>query len=336
MKYLLIGDSHWGISNCNQRMIQQNIEVWDYILKISESRKVDAILEAGDFLDKRKDIDAQLLQTIKQEVLDKLTCPLYLLVGNHNTYYKTTSLVNNIEAFNNYNKFINIVDKPLNLNNVISIIPWVDDSNIAEITKYITKDTNKYCLGHFEFNGFPFDKTTVSECKEKISRSSFNMYGRVLSGHYHIQSKKDNVIYLGTPCQLTWIDENIEKYIYILDTETDELEEILIPYTLYHKYDLEKYEDIVPSFLSGKRVIFYYDDNIEKDYFNSLQTRIQQLGTDSVQFIKRKNTNIKKQELVLDEQKPLLDNILDYIENIKPDNQNEIEFLIKKIYNPNI
>ena len=135
MKYLLVGDSHWGISGCNQSMIQQNINVWNYIFSIAESHNVEAIIDCGDFLDKRKEIDANLLDIINKNVMEKLPCPLYLTVGNHNLYYRDNSLVNNISIFKKmFPNDVEVVDKPMSLE-TIDLIPWVNKDNVDEISK---------------------------------------------------------------------------------------------------------------------------------------------------------------------------------------------------------
>ena len=161
-KYLIAGDSHWGISGCNQSMIEQNIKVWNYIFEIARDYGVEAIIECGDFLDKRKEIDANLLDIINKNVMEKAPCPLYMLVGNHNLYYRDNSLVNNISIFQKmFPHSVTVVDKFTSIG-TIDLVPWVNKDNVEDITKKILSSTNLYCVGHFELNGFNFDVTLNS------------------------------------------------------------------------------------------------------------------------------------------------------------------------------
>lgn len=335
-KYLIAGDSHWGISGCNQSMIEQNIKVWNYIFEIARDYGVEAIIECGDFLDKRKEIDTNLLDIINKNVMEKAPCPLYMIVGNHNLYYRDNSLVNNISIFQKmFPHSVTVVDKFTSIG-TIDLVPWVNKDNVEDITKKILSSTNLYCVGHFELSGFPFDKVreaTVNE--ERISKSLLSRtYKKVFSGHYHIRSEKDNIMYVGTPHQLTWIDEGVEKYIYILDDVSGELTELVVPFEMFKQIEIK--EDNWKSYcnddLKNKKVRIIYEDTFDTKLFNDIQTQFIQINPD-IQFIRKTTPKPKEVEIKLDESKNLLDSILDYVKNIQPENQDKVESLIKKVYN---
>lgn len=333
-KYLLVGDSHWGISGCNQSMIEQNIKVWNYIFDIAKDYQVDAIIDCGDFLDKRKEIDANLFRIILDNVISKLDRPLYMLVGNHNLYYRDNSSVNNISIFKDC-PYVFIVDKFTKLNN-IDLVPWVNKDNVDDITMEIKHTMNDYCVGHFELNGFNFDKVRVAQVnEERISKSLLSQkYNKVFSGHYHIRSEKDNIMYVGTPHQLTWIDEGVEKYIYILDTDSGDLIELVMPFEMFKQVEIKEdnWKDYCNDNLKDKKVRVVYEDTFDSKLFNDIQTQFIQINPD-IQFIRKATQKHKEVEIKLDESKNLLDSILDYVNNIKPENQDKIESLIKKVYN---
>jgi DNA repair exonuclease SbcCD nuclease subunit len=331
-KYLLVGDSHWGMSNNNQRLIQQNIDVWNYILTIAKEYKVAGIIETGDFFDKRKEIDMQLLSTIKNEVISKLEVPLYCIVGNHNSYFKDTNRVDNLTVIEG--GLVKVIRTPTKIDN-IDLIPWITKENVNDIQTFILGSNSKFCVGHFEFNNFPYDKFRMAEVQEKLSRSHFGTYNKVFSGHYHIKSEKENIIYIGTPHQLTWIDVDTDKYIYILDTESNDIIQLHTNNRIYHQFNIEDlivYKDKI----TNNRIKIFYDEDIDKKLLIDIQTQVQQLNPDQLQFIKKSSNKKKEQSSVkIDESKNLLDLILDYIKNINPANKEKIEFLMKKIYNKN-
>lgn len=335
-KYLLVGDSHWGISGCNQSMIQQNINIWNYILEMAKSYNVEAIIDCGDFLDKRKEIDTNLLDIINKNVMEKLPCHLYLTVGNHNLYFRDNSLVNNISIFQKmFPDKVTVIDKVTTLG-TIDIVPWVNKDNYVEINDKIQNSLSLYCVGHFELTGFPFDKVrmaTVNE--ERITKSLLSKkYKKVFSGHYHIRSEKDNILYVGTPHQLTWIDEGVEKYIYILDDLTGDLVELVMPFEMFKQIEIKEdnWKDYCNDELKDKKVRIIYEDTFDSKLFNDIQTKFIQINPD-IQFIRKSTPKPKDVEIKLDESKNLLDSILDYVHNIQPENQDKIESLIKKVYN---
>lgn len=344
-KVMIVGDSHWGISNNNQQLISQNIKVWEYIFDVAKDYKCDYIVECGDFLDKRKEIDVNLLDIIQNTFLLKLReiqIPMFMIVGNHNLYYKDASRVNNIKAIealagnNNLISYLSIIDKPFKLGN-IDLIPWITKDNVDITKKFIENSMSDYCIGHFEFNGFPFDKSRMADItNEKISTSTFMNYKKVFSGHYHIRSEKNNIFYVGTPCQLTWIDADVEKYVYILDTESGDITEILVPFVMFKQFEIneDNWKDYCNDELKDKRVKIFYNDNIDKKIFNDIQTKFVQINPD-VQFILKSTKKKDKNNIVLNESETLLDSILDYVKNIKPNNQDKIELLLKKVYKDN-
>lgn len=332
-KIMLVGDSHWGISNNNQRMVQQSITVWNYILDLAKDYKCDAIIEAGDFLDKRKEIDAQLLDTIRTNLINRLEIPLYMTVGNHNLYYKDTSTVNNISIFESLSNYCHVVDKPTSVYG-IDIIPWVTKDNVETITTYIKNSHNKYCVGHWELNGFQFDKSRISDVKEVISKSLLNKYTKVFSGHYHIRSEKDNVLYIGTPYQLTWIDVDVEKYVYILDTESGDLVELITSFELYKQFSINEnnWKEYCNDQLKDKLVKIFYEESFDKRLFNDVQTQFIQVNP-NIQFIKKPSKEKKQKQIVIDETQSLLDSVLDYVKNTQQTDSDKIEILLKKVYN---
>ena len=146
--------------------------------------------------------------------------------------------------------------------------------------------------------------------------------------------KKNNIMYVGTPHQLTWIDEGVEKYIYILDDISGELTELIVPFEMFKQIEIK--EDNWKSYcnddLKYKKVRIIYEDTFDTKLFNDIQTQFIQINPD-IQFIRKTTPKPKEVEIKLDESKNLLDSILDYVKNIQPENQDKVESLIKKVYN---
>ena len=285
-KVLFIGDTHNGANGNNARLLQQNVELYDTLRKIIRAHNIDFCVDLGDFFDDREKIDVKTLSVVRNQMLKDLPVPFYFIVGNHNLYYKNSTMVNNLTETIGDLPNVHIVDHFMQVAG-LDLVPWITSTNVAEITEKVKASTNLYCAGHFEFNGFPFDKSRVADVKEKISPSVFHHYIEVISGHYHISSHKGNIRYLGTPVQLTWIDVNVEKVVLIVNIETGEHQELVASQPLYQEYTTEDGEltDIRKEDVEGKRIKIHYHVDIDKEKINNLQAILKTWAPDQLTFI---------------------------------------------------
>jgi len=68
-----------------------------------------------------------------------------------------------------------------------------------------------------------------------MSPDVFKRFEMVLTGHYHVGSKKDNIWYLGSQMEFFWSDAHDPKFFHIIDTETRQVEKIRNNNTLFEK-----------------------------------------------------------------------------------------------------
>lgn len=76
-----------------------------------------------------------------------------------------------------------------------------------------------------------------SMAEDGMDHGRFEKYSKVISGHYHTQSQYDNVHYVGTPYELTWIDYNDPKGFWVLDTDNLEMEFVRNPHTMFARIE---------------------------------------------------------------------------------------------------
>ena len=295
-KVLIIGDNHNGANGNNQRLLRQNVELYNNFLKpLIQFHHVDFCIDLGDFFDDREKIDIRVLKTVREEMLNALPVPWYFIVGNHNLYYKNENRVNNLRETIGDLPNVHIVDKFKEVEG-IDLIPWISSSNAEYISELVRTSTNKWCCGHFEFSGFQFDKSRVADVKEKITANTFHHYQKVFSGHYHIASEKGNIMYVGTPVQLTWIDVDVEKQVILLDTETGEITPFVNPNNLYAQFRLSDDGDLTgfnEDDIKEKRVKVIYNINIDKDVLNKVQAILKSYLPEQLTFVPN---GIKKKE----------------------------------------
>lgn len=229
-KTLIIGDLHIGIKNNSEVMMnfQKNFfqnELFPYIKK----NKITQVIQLGDTLDKRKSIDFVTSAFLIKEWLswfDENKIELYSIIGNHDTYYKNTNEISGIKQYESLFKHVHIIDKPFRVQTKwtnFHLIPWICPENKEEVIKYITNIEGEdfrstFICGHFELSGFNINRNFISKSGSidtKILEDS-PAYA-IFSGHYHTPSKNKNIVYVGTPYQLTWNDYGDEKRFFVID-----------------------------------------------------------------------------------------------------------------------
>lgn len=336
-KVLLIGDTHNGANGNSPRLLRQNVELYkNFIFPIIKEHKIDFCIDLGDFFDDREKIDIKTLKAVREEMLNDLPCPFYFIVGNHNQYYKNNNLLNNLEATIGDIEGVNIVDHFMQVDR-IDIYPWIMDKNVETYKKAIDLTENPFACGHFEFTGFQFDKSRVADVKEKLPASAFKKYKAVFSGHYHVASQKDNVIYVGSPIQLTWIDCDVEKRVIVLDTNTGEWFDIVNPNTLYAQFKIDESGELVgvkKEDIEDKRIKIHYPVELEKEKVNNLQAILKSWNPDQLSFVPYGQKTKVSQTVSITE--GLEKALTDYVRAIPNDNEkikSVIEKLVLSYYN---
>ena len=299
----IVGDLHFGVNKDSIYRLKESEKCIDWIIKTFQEQNVDYIIFCGDLFDSRFSINVQTLNSVIK-CIQNLSFNfehLFLIVGNHDTYYKNVNTMNSINFLQKISETDNITiieEKPFFIefiNKRLGLFPW--GSIPAEILNNPDEEFEKcdYGFGHFETNGIE-QNGSVSTCAKYNYHDLFKLANYVFSGHYHthkIYSKKLNMV--GSALQLDWGDFNRKKYIYTLDLNTDEI---------------QKFENTVNS-------------RFEKVYYSMLSedkyTKQQLMDLCKNNFIK----------LVIDV-KYQFNDVLKYTELIKNFNPNslELEYLI--------
>ena len=135
-KILFIGDTHNGANGNNPRLLQQNVELYERIRKIISAHNIDFCVDLGDFFDDREKVDVKTLGVVRNKMLKDFPVPIYFIVGNHNLYYKNSSLVNNLTETIGDLPNVHIVDKFLNIPEAsLDLVPWINSANAANIVR---------------------------------------------------------------------------------------------------------------------------------------------------------------------------------------------------------
>ena len=259
MKLAILGDTHFGMRNDSLAFHALYKKFYlETFFPYLEENHITCVLQLGDLFDRRKYINFNTLSMAREYFFDELyyrKISMITILGNHDIYYKNTLDVNSTSMLLKEYTNIQVIKEPTTLafgnGALFDMIPWVCEENEDAIAEFIKESKTPYCLGHFELHGFEMDRGNI--CYGGWNASALANYELVISGHFHHKSKSGNILYAGTPGEMTWADYGDERGFHVFDTKTHELEFIKNPNRIFLKM---KYDD----------ENLYYDDVCKADY----------------------------------------------------------------------
>jgi DNA repair exonuclease SbcCD nuclease subunit len=241
-KVAIITDQHFGARSDSIAFLDFFQKFYDNIFfPTIEKEGIDTVLILGDTFDRRKYINFYSLHRAKEMFFNLLAAKgieVYMLAGNHDTYYKNTNDVNSPDLLLQEYGNITVIDTPrtINVHGVdICMMPWICPENYQESLDHIKTTIAEICMGHFEISGFAMYRGMTSH--EGLGKETFGKFDMVFSGHYHHKSDDGHIYYLGNPYELTWQDFNDPRGFHLFDVSTRKLEFIRNPYTMFARIE---------------------------------------------------------------------------------------------------
>jgi DNA repair exonuclease SbcCD nuclease subunit len=289
MKIALITDTHFGARNDSQAFADYFKEFYDGVFfPFLDENNIDTVIHLGDIVDRRKYINFSTARHLEETLIKPLYdrgIDTHMLIGNHDTYYKNTNEINSMrELYNNsrYNNlhFYSDVPEEVDFDGCkILMTPWICTGNYEQSMEIIQNTSAQVLFGHLEIKGFEMYKGAVNN-DHGFSRTIFNRFDVVCSGHFHHKSTDGNITYLGAPYQITWSDFNDPRGFHVFDTDDRSLTFYPNPLEMFHKihyndvdktmeqvvnHDFEKYYNkFVKVIVSEKSNPYWFDMFIDK------------------------------------------------------------------------
>jgi DNA repair exonuclease SbcCD nuclease subunit len=240
MKLCILGDTHFGARGDSLDFHKYFQKFYDEVFfPYLIENNIKVVFQMGDLFDRRKFINFNSLFLARKYFFDKcqeLDIQLHTLIGNHDVAYKNTLEVNSPALLLNEYSNIKVYDEftTVNFDGIpVDVVPWMCDDNQKDILEKMKDSNSQIAFGHFEIAGFEMDRGNVSEIG--IDKNILKDYDIVLSGHFHHKSSDYNIVYVGTPYEMTWADYNDPKGFHIFDTDTRHLEFVRNPFTMFNK-----------------------------------------------------------------------------------------------------
>ncbi len=221
----LISDIHFGLrqNSIDWLKIHQDYFNKFFIPEIKRNyKKGDILFVLGDVFDNRNTVNV-LVQNYVIKLFKKLQSilPVYILVGNHDIYFKHTNDINSLKILEPFvEKIYTEVDVFDFDDTKILIMPWVEE--LEDEKKYFDKYNGEcdYVFAHTEFKGLKHNKFSTIEHGFEVGDDYY--YKKYFSGHIHTQQQQNNIVYLGNPFSMSRSDVNMKKGIYIFTPKDDD------------------------------------------------------------------------------------------------------------------
>ena len=294
MKVAIITDQHFGARNDSIAFLDFFEKFYDNtFFTVLDANDITTVLILGDTFDRRKYVNFYALQRAKQMFFDKLAVrgiKVYMLAGNHDTYFKNTNDVNSPDLLLKEYSNITVIDKPtdITIDGIdITMIPWICPENYDDCVAQMTSTPAEICMGHFEISGFAMYRGMQSH--EGLSKTLFEKFDLVFSGHYHHRSDDGHIYYLGNPYELTWQDYNDPRGFHLFDLNSRQLEFIRNPYTMFERIEYndkgEEPTDLDTIDLQGKFVKLVVVNKTDFYKFDKFTQKLYNKGCHDIKIV---------------------------------------------------
>ena len=336
-KVLIIADPHAGVRSDSDTFLNAFEKLFsEFIPKVLEQEQtVSNIFFLGDLFDNRNTLNVKtcnwVIEAFENFCFKYPNIKITLLTGNHDIYYRNTKEISSLKILKSIPN-IEIISEYKSIilsNRKIVLCPWTTES---EEHNTLFKEKADICFGHFEINGFELVEGYVEKHGTSPNRFKEN-FMLTFSGHFHIRSEKENIIYVGSPYETRWSDCGNSKGLYVLDLNTLNYRFIentaaskhkKIFLSLLKKDSSKLKEDVTNNFVS-----LILDENIDSRELDRLNFLLSSLKPLSFNVIEAEKDY--KQTDDLGEVSSPIEYLIEYINSIEFSNNIDKNILIRKI-----
>jgi DNA repair exonuclease SbcCD nuclease subunit len=303
-RFLVMSDEHFGARNDSAAFLKKQLDYYEneffpYIIK----NNIRIVLSLGDLFHSRKSINPRTIHWVRKRFIKKFKehdINLYLLLGNHDNFYQTDNSISSIKELFEDTENVYIIDKNEIVefdNKKIGMVPFLSNKEKKkEFLDFINNNKFDILCGHFDIKDFDVMPGYKADGEDCLNKDIFDRIDLVLSGHYHCTQRKGNILYVGTPYELTWTDHDYKKGFWV-----------------YENNDIKMVENNNYKFFQK----LFYDDS-DDDKFKKLLNEAKNVTDKFVKLIIVNKTKHSKYVNVIDlieKNSPYQYNIINIIED---------------------
>ena len=341
MKVCLIADLHFGVRKNSEIFLASQVRfIEEQFVPYLKEHGIKEVFLLGDLFDNRSSTNTKVMNSVYDLFDHKLTdFNIHVLIGNHDCYFNSTVEINSLKFLEKLPN-VHLVEKITVMevgDKKVVMVPWVIDT-LSFVREFSQVENCDLCFGHFNITGFHFNKVKRSD--DGIQGKLFSKFKKVFSGHFHIRSSQkipgSEIIYIGSPYQLTRNDIDENRGFVILDTETLEYQHI--DNTVSLKYIKVKYpEKVTSSKIKNNIIDVYvdYDENYNEEKVDKYVKKIEEMGPVITPNIFVENNSSLNSDIDLENYKfgSMLDLMREYVDGQDIGNKEEINQLLIELYN---
>lgn len=282
----IVGDLHFGIKDsCDNYVAYQSMFFEDILFPKLKADNIKNIVILGDIFHNRKTVNIKVVDKVKTlfNQLSEIVDNIYITLGNHDFYYKTSYEISFVETLLAENpKIRTFGDKAFGKSLFVKYKTTRDE--YVEFFKSVkNREEIEYIYGHFDLVTFMYNAAMSNnnefDLKAKDIRKYFPNLKKVFTGHYHSPQEKDFIKYLGVPYELTWSEAGQNLGFCVL--KKDDVEFIKNPNIMYNKLilPLSEYLDTTKYKTPYKQVFkIIYNDSKQFYEADRLNRELTDLG----------------------------------------------------------
>jgi calcineurin-like phosphoesterase family protein len=160
LKIAIISDLHFGVRSNNKFFLEKQEEFfYNCFFPYIEENNIDTVWFLGDFFENRKVVSIQILNRASA-ILDefgKRGIKLYMILGNHDVYYRNTNDISSIPPVVRPFKNVHLIEdhEVINFDGIdVAFISWIPESDKQSSMEWMKNVNTKILCGHFEINNF--------------------------------------------------------------------------------------------------------------------------------------------------------------------------------------
>lgn len=217
-KVIAFSDIHFGLKHNSEEHNQDCLDFIDWLVEEAKKRDIDTCMFLGDWHHHRSNVNLVTLDYTMRALrkLNESFSKVYILVGNHDMYYREKRDIHSMIIASEFNNLNLISD--LYIEGDVAFIPWL----VNDEWKTISSIKSKYIFGHLELPGFKMNANIEMPDNGKLNPKHFLHQDYIFSGHFHMRQQKGKIHYIGNPFGHNYADAwDFERGAMILEWGKD-------------------------------------------------------------------------------------------------------------------
>lgn len=199
-KACLFTDIHFGLRGNSVQHNELCLEFIEWMIEEAKQSGTKTAVFLGDYFHNRAVINISTMNYGLRglSMLNDYFDDVYMLVGNHDMYYRQKRDVTSVKFAENFPN-IHLIDEITETNDCL-FVPFL----VGDEWKQLEQNTSKYVFGHLELPGYKLNSLVEMPDHGKETEDSFSRCEYVFSGHFHKRQYKTlstgaQIHYIGNP-----------------------------------------------------------------------------------------------------------------------------------------